>query len=311
MLPMIQEHYAKAAPLIVNAESQSTASVLATLSGFTRVIDDLALAWPKRSKRSFSITEWARDDYTGRKQVIVQAGGDAQLTKAYIAAMINVVVPTIISPALPENEEGRFIGFFLDELPSIGRINLAPLIDKGRSKGVVVWACLQDFGQLKEVYGDNQAKALLSMVGTHIVCKVQAGETREEVARLLGKNKVAWRTHDDKATVHEESRGVVSSSDLTDRLGFKKGKKMGPHGFGIRAMVQTSGDPLLLDFPGVALPDKRFGQVAARWTMGPAGGSSVVPLMPVKADDKKETERLFGLSMDDLKAEMDRIYGDD
>lgn len=171
-------------------------------------------------------------------------------------------------------------------------------------------ACLQDFGQLKEVYGDNQAKSMLSMVGTHVVCKVQAGETREEVARLLGKNKVAWRTHDDKATTHEESRGVVSANDLTDRLGFRKGKKMGPHGFGIRAIVQTSGDPLLLDFPGVVLPDKRPGQVAANWTKGPAGPTSSTPPQP-KPQDKKETERVFGLSMDDLKAEMDRIYGEE
>lgn len=310
MLPMIQEHYAKAAPLIANAESQSTASLLATLAGFTRVIDDLALAWPKRSKRSFSITEWARDEYTGRKQVIVQAGNDAQLSKAYVAAMFNVVVPTIISPALPDNEEGRFIAFILDELPSLGPVNIAPIIDRGRSKGCVLFACCQDTGQLKSVFGEQQAKSLLSMVGTHIVCKVQAGETREEVARLLGKNKVAWRTHDDKATTHEESRGVVSSNDLTDRLGFRKGKKMGPHGFGIRAIVQTSGDPLLLDFPGVVLPDKRPGQVAAKWTKGPAGPTSSTPPQP-KPQNKKETERVFGLSMDDLKAEMDRIYGEE
>ena len=306
MLALIQEHYAKAAPLIANAESQSTASVLATLAGYTRVIDDLALAWPRRSKRSFSITEWIQDDYQGgRNQIIVQAG-EAQLTRAYIAAMVNIAVPSIISPALSENEEGRSIHFILDELPSLGVINLAPLIDRGRSKGVVVLAACQDTGQLKAVYGEHQAKSLLSMVGTHIVCQVQAGETREEVARLLGKNKVAWRNHGDGAHVHEESRGVVSSSELTDKLGFRKGKAMGPLGWGIRAIVFTSGDPLLLDFPGVELPKKREAQVAAEWTLKPAGAQAPAPAPKPLAPD-----RPVGLSQEELQQEMARIYGND
>ncbi|MFY2764352.1 type IV secretion system DNA-binding domain-containing protein [Arenimonas sp. MALMAid1274] len=305
MLVLIQEHYAKAAPLIANAESQSTASVLATLAGYTRVIDDLALAWPRRSKRSFSITDWIQDDYHGPSQIIVQAG-EAQLTRAYIAAMVNIAVPSIISPALSENEEGRGIHFILDELPSLGVINLAPLIDRGRSKGVVVLAACQDTGQLKAVYGEHQAKSLLSMVGTHIVCQVQAGETREEVARLLGKNKVAWRNHGDGAHVHEESRGVVSSSDLTDKLGFRKGKAMGPLGWGIRAIVFTSGDPLLLDFPGVELPKKREAQVAAEWTLKPAGAQAPAPVAKPPAP-----ERPVGLSQEELQREMERIYGAD
>lgn len=309
MLPMIQAHYPKAAPLIANAESQSTASVLSTLAGFTRVIDDLALAWPKRSKdRSFAITDWVLDDYKGRKQVIVQAGADAQLTKAYISALINVCVPTIVGPQLTENEEGRCLAFILDELPSLGVINLAPLIDRGRSKGVQVLCGLQDSGQLKATYGDNQAKALLAMVGTHIICQVQAGETREDVARMLGKNKVAWRNHDKNAQVHEESRGVVSANELTDELGYRKGKHMGPLGWGIRAIVFTSGDPLLLNFPGIDLPNKRESQVIPKWMKGPAGSRSTPTPTPEK---KKETERVLGLSMDDLQNEMARIYRDD
>lgn len=303
MLPVIREHYGKAAPLIANAESQSTASVLATLAGYTRVIDDLAMAWPERTERSFAITDWIRDDYQGRKQVIVQAGPDAQLTRAYIAAMLNVAVPSIISPALEENEEGRTLAFILDELPSLGLINLPPLIDRGRSKGVIVVGACQDTGQLKLVYGEHQAKSLLSMVGTHIVCQVQAGETREEVARLLGKNKVAWRNHGDNALVHEESRGVVSPSELTDKLGYRKGKAMGPLGWGIRAIVHTSGDPLLLNFPGVASERKRRPQVAADWTLRPQRSPNTGPEPAPPAPEP------VGLSLEALTQEIERIYG--
>ena len=308
MLELMKAHHPKAAPLIENTEGQTTASILANLAGQTRVIDELAMAWPKRGKRMFSITDWIRDDYTGRKQVVVQAGGDAQLTKAYIAAMINVAVPSIVSPALSEDESGRCLAFILDELPSLGRINLGPLIDKGRSKGVMVIAGLQDLAQLRDVYGDNQAQAMSSMVGTHIVCAVNAGNTREEIARLLGKRKVSWTSHGPNATAHEESRNVVFPTELTDSLGFRRGKKYGPNGFGIRAIVQTSGDPLLLDFPGVVPPQRRAAQEAARWTVEPPKAVPSLKQLPGALEDELDVAAQ-SIPMDQLVAEMEAIYG--
>lgn len=291
MAPALQRHYAKAAPLIVNEDSQATASVLATLAGYTRVIDDLALAWPTVGKRRFSIREWIRDDYTGRKQVIVQSGPDAALASAYIAAMINVAVPSIVSPTLPDNEEGRFIGFVLDELSSIGRIALGPLVDKGRSKGVVVMAGVQDLAQVKQVYGDNEARAMTGMVGTHIICQVQMGETRRELADLMGSRKVAIA---DQEHAIEQGMPVVHADELTDSLGFRRGKQFGKVGWGIRAIVQMGGDPLLLDFPGVALPKVREGQVPAKWTTQPAGENkayapAVLPVEPATPERRQQT----------------------
>lgn len=308
MLVLMRAHHPKAAPLIENTEGQTTASILANLAGQTRVIDDLAMAWPKRGKRMFSITDWIRDDYTGHKQVVVQAGGDTQLTRAYIAAMINVAVPSIVSPALSEDESGRCLAFILDELPSLGRINLGPLIDKGRSKGVMVLAGLQDLAQLRDVYGDNQAQAMASMVGTHIVCAVNAGNTRDEIARLLGKRKVSWTNHGPNPTAHEESRNVVSPTELTDRLGFRKGKKYGPNGFGIRAIVQTSGDPLLLDFPGVVPPQRRAAQEAAKWTVSPPQKREV-PTSPTAALEAELDRSAQAIPMGQLLEEMEAIYG--
>jgi hypothetical protein len=308
MLPMIREHYAKASPLIENTESQTTASLLATLAGFTRVIDDLALAWPKVGKRRFAITEWIGDDYNGRKQVIVQAGPDAQLTRAYIAAMLNVAVPSIISSQLSDNEQGRFLGFVLDELPSLGHIQLAPLIDKGRSKGVVVVAAVQDLAQLRKVYGPDEAQSLTSMVGMHVICQVQMGETRDKLAQQLGRHKVAWRTHDDKSTLHEDSRPLISGGELTDRLGFRKHRRMGPEKWGIRAIVQMGGDPLLLDFPGKSYPEVRRGQVPAAWTKGPAGGSPAPHASSPTQAQKDQTRQVLGMSREELQAEMASLY---
>src|SRR5690606_32774157 len=145
----------------------------------------------------------------------------------------------------------------------------APLVDKGRSKGVVVCAGVQDLAQLREIYGDNQTKAMQGMVGTHIICQIQMGETREEISKLLGSNNVARLDHSPDARLSNEGKPVVYPTELTDLLGFRKTKA--PPYFEIRAIVQQGGDLLLLDFPGQPLKDRRPGQLAAAWTQRAAG----------------------------------------
>ncbi|MGV7183768.1 type IV secretion system DNA-binding domain-containing protein [Xanthomonas axonopodis] len=312
MLPMIQEHFANATSLIENTESQTTSSLLATLVANTKIVDDLARAWPVRKvNRRFAITEWAQDGYKGRKQVIVQAGPEEGMTKAYISALVNLAVPEIISPKLPDAEKDRFIGFVFDELASAGRLNIGPLIDKGRSKGVVFIGAFQDISQIKATYGEDFQKAMASMVGTHVICQLQMGDTREKAAQQLGKHRVAFRTHDEKATVSEEGRNLISPGELTDRLGPRKGKQYGPYGFGVRAIVQMGGDPLLLDFPGVVMKVKRPGQVHAKWMTQPHQRKTLELAAPTHAPGtpkalEKPAQGRIGMS----KEEIDQFFRD-
>jgi len=316
----MRPHYPRGAALVRDPDSQTTSSVLSSLGGFTRLIDDLATAWPKVGKRRFSMTEWIRDDYNGRKQVIVQSGPDPTLTKAYIAAMINVAVPDLIGPGLPDNEGGRGLYFVFDELTSAGRLNIDPLLAVGRSKGVVAIMAVQDHSQIELVYGDKTAQAFSSLVGTHVVCQVQMGATRDKLASQLGKRKIAWRGHEDKAPIHEESRALVSSGELTDRLGFRKGKRYGPEGWGIEAIVQMGGDVLLLTWPGKNHPMVRSGQVAAAWTTKPAGpvaetggppqvsspANGDAPAFPTTAEGIDAVQRVLTMTPEEIDALFSR-----
>lgn len=268
--------YHPRAALHIDPESASTAGVRTTLAANTRVVEDLALAWGNGEGRKLvSLRKWVRDDYKGRPAIIVQGGPDRTLTSTYIAAMVNLLVPLIVSPALPDDEEGRTLAFVLDELTSLGQIELGPLVDKGRSKGVVVVAGFQDLVQVRSVYGRDFAEALSGMVGTHIVCQLQMGETRETVANLLGKRRVAATTHSRSgkgevgAQQHEENRALVLPSDLTTRLGVQRSKRY-PNGFAIRALVSIGGDVLELDFPGQQTVRHRLGFIPAAWTTATA-----------------------------------------
>jgi hypothetical protein len=221
------------------------------------------MAWGNNDQRrkAVSLRHWLRDDFRGRKQIVVQAGPDGALTSAYIGAMIRLLEAMILSPELPDDEAGRTLLFVLDELPSL-RVDITALIDKGRSKGVCVLAGLQSLAQLRDAIGPNKSQALASMVGTHVVCRVQMGEDRDQIAGLFGRQRLALTTvsqgSGDSGTsasvaVHEETRSVVDPVLLSTALGVQTAKRKDwPQGYGIRALVSLSGDALMLDFPGIA-----------------------------------------------------------
>ncbi|HDS1088774.1 TPA: DUF853 family protein [Stenotrophomonas maltophilia] len=307
MAKALSLYYPRAAALISNPDSNTTSSCMAVLANGTAVIERLALAWPERKPdRMFSMLDWIKDSYEGRKQVIVQSGPDEVLARSYISAMINVAVPEIIGPSLPDDEAGRFLGFFFDELTSAGKLNIEPLLALGRSKGVVACMAVQDWSQVEKVYGDKTAQAFSGLVGTHIVCQLQVGETREKISRNLGKRTVAWRTHDDKATIHEESKAIVPPGRLTDDLGFRKGKAYGKEHWGIRAIVQSSGDLLLLSWPGVSYPKVRDGQKRAKWTKQGAQPVQKNSLPEANAQSAAEVQRVLKLTADQASAELQK-----
>jgi hypothetical protein len=259
---LLAEHYPKAAPLLGADDSSATASVLATLAAHTKAIDDLAAAWGSNDekRKSVSLRQWARDDFKGRRQIVVQAGPDASLTSAYIGGMVRLLETYIISPTLPDDEQGRTLLFLLDELPSL-RVDVSALVDKGRSKGVVMIMGLQSLTLLRDAIGPNKATALSSMVGTHVVCRLQMGEDRDQVAGLFGRERLALTAVSQgtggsgpsgSVVAHEETRAVVDPSMLSSELGVvRKKRKDWPHGYGIRALVSLGGDALMLDFPGI------------------------------------------------------------
>lgn len=276
LLDLMQRFYPKGANVIADPDSTQTGSVISTLAAYTRLIDDLAVAWGDAKDRTrFSLRDWLRADYAGPRQIILQAGKGEKLTSAYIAAMINVIVPEIISPAMPDNELGRTLFFVLDEFTSLSKIKIQPLLDKGRSKGVCCVLGFQDFAQVRKVYGQDDAKSIASMVGTHIVCRVGPGETRDMIAsQVIGKRRVATlntnvSTGNANTTTttsyHEDERPIILPAQLTSELGARQDKS--PAGFSIRALYLSDGDVLMLDWPGTDTNKlkKRRSYIEAAW----------------------------------------------
>lgn len=273
---LMATYYPPGQRLLADPSSTTALNVLQTIAAHTRIIEQLAVAWGNgEGRQSFSFRRWAQDGYKGPRQVILQAGKDRELTSKSIAAMFNTLIPHVINPSLKDAEQVRTLAFFIDEFTSLGRIDeIGALIDKGRSKGCVVWLGFQSIEQVKERYSPNFASALMSMVGTHVVCGMSMGETQTFIANLFGKRRVAVTsfTQSPGSTApsisqHEETRPVVLASQLGALGVVKKGQ-----GHIVQAIVKTSGinDPLLLEFPVKSLPKLRPEFVPADWTKGVA-----------------------------------------
>lgn len=259
------------ASVIEDPENQSTTSVLGTFANGALVINQLALAWGNEGdeqRRRLSLKQWLRDDYKGIRQIILQGGKDSSLQAAYIAAMINSLVPEIVSPALPDNELGRSLFFVIDEFPTIGKIAIQNIIALARSKGGMAILGYQAISMVKEIYGDDFAKALPAMVGTQIVCQLGPGETRHSVAQLIGKRRVAviqnnhshgGGQHSVSSSYHETERELMNEQELTSSLGTSKRWE------GVRSLYLSGDKTIVLDFPFITMKDVRPSFVEAAW----------------------------------------------
>ncbi len=175
----------------VEQTGTTTTGILINLSAFLSVIYDLAEAWPEQIKgRMFSVREWIFDEQAKHRAVLL--GGNKEfgpLMTAFGGALVAQAAAYVCSPRLSDSRSRRLY-FVLDEFPQLGKVDIEPLVAVGRSKGARVWLGLQDFGQLKKLYGADEAQAIAAMVGTLICAGAAPGETAKFIADMAGSREV-------------------------------------------------------------------------------------------------------------------------
>ena len=89
-----------------------------------------------------------------------------------------------------ENLSGKRTHIFLDEFTEMGKLEaLKGLLKTGLKKGVRVYLCYQNFEEMKEVYGEEQAEVILSESGT-IAFLWQKAKSAAAAAEFIGKQTV-------------------------------------------------------------------------------------------------------------------------
>lgn len=282
---MLHEFYPEAVALLGDGSPHgtTTASAMASLAGHTQVVSNLARAWGdgdvpgRRGKmKRLSLRAWAADGYEGRRTILLHAGADAALSRAWLSAAYAIAGQALL--ALPDSRR-RIVFIVLDEMTAV-RLHLDGLMERGRSKGLCCILGVQDLAQVAAIYGEHQAATLPAMLGTQIICRVSPGATREKIARWLGQRRV-WvpamtqssSSHGQSVSsaAHEEMRAVVEPTELSE-LGARATR----NGFVVDAILAREGYVLRLSWPGRVWLKKRRGHVPARWTI-PDDGAAASP----------------------------------
>lgn len=95
--------------------------------------------------------------------------------KRIFGLLVNLILREVLSH---ENTAGD-VYLILDELHALGEIDLVSAINLGRSKGLKVIAGIQSYAQLKAIYGENGAAALIAGFGSKAYFRPNDEETKK------------------------------------------------------------------------------------------------------------------------------------
>lgn len=261
-------HHPAAAQMIGDPASRTAMSILTTFKAHIHVLEAMAEAWSGAGQETFSAASWLTDPHATKPVILQRDGRYPQLTNAWIGGLVSLLSSHVCSPAFSESAERR-IWLFLDEFPQLEAMDdLASLLDLGRSKGVCVVLAAQDTSQIRIRYGRDRTNAWMSMIGTHIIGRMNPGEGAEDISRAIGlqdlEREARSKTHSAGSSsvnvaIERFSRAVITPSELSSRLG-RKGRK-------VRMLVLGFGENVHeIDLPITVLPPQRPANVPAGWT---------------------------------------------
>lgn len=293
--------YPAAAQLIDDPASKTALSILTTFKAFLPPVEALADAWGREDDFAFSLSGWLAEPSSSVPVILQRDGRYPQLSNVWISALIGLLSSKVGSPSLKESADRR-IWLFLDEFPQLERMEeFTSLLDLGRSKGVCVVLAAQDTSQIRIRYGRDRTNAWLSMVGTHIVCRMNVGEGAEDISRALGTAEI-----DEPVRSKGHSGGRYSSSTSMQRrtapvmTASEISSELGPRRRSVRVLiVGVAADYHMIDLPYCDFEPIREPHEPANWTL--AGFAP--PTEPVQHQTQMEPEAVGGLiSASDLEA---------
>lgn len=274
-LLQIMKRWHPEAERAVEKASVTTAGILINLASFCSAIFDLAEAWGANAPdRRVSFVEWIKGGSFHGQLILQGHGAYAELTKAYVEAIVGVVSAMVNSVEMSD-DPNRKIWFIADEFAQMGKVPVRALFEVGRSRGVRCVVACQDFAQLEEIHGTPFVRALVGMCGTLLIGQIMQGETAEALCKAFGAREV------ERANVSASTGGAGSGargsttlsynrdevplykpSELTSRLGLT------PDGAGVVMLLFTGGDAYELRWPLYRMRRERPAHVPAPWTLG-------------------------------------------
>jgi len=196
---------------LVSDKNEKTAlSIKATLSTYCK-----ALMYLKDDSEGslFSIRRWLMEDKGDSWLFIASNALKIDALKPLLSVWLDVAAKSVLS--LPQSSTRR-LWFFLDELASLHRLpSLTNTLSRGRKYGGCFVAAIQDFHQLRSIYGRDETEALISLFNTNLCFRTKGPDSANWMSRIMGSREIleqkegfSYGANDmrDGVSIHQERR---------------------------------------------------------------------------------------------------------
>jgi hypothetical protein len=131
----------------------------------------------------FSIREWVQND--SESWMFITAREELrEALKPVLSLWIDTAIKAVLGLEPTHKER---LWFFIDELPTLQKLDILKLaLTNTRKYGLCMVIGIQDFSQLNEIYGQHQARTIISGCQTKLLLRVTDGEAARLLAKLMG-----------------------------------------------------------------------------------------------------------------------------
>lgn len=131
----------------------------------------------------FSIRRWVNTE-SDSWMFITARESMREALKPVLSLWIDTAIKAVLDLEPIHKER---LWFFLDELPTLQKLDILKLaLTNTRKYGLCCVVGIQDFSQLTEIYGQHQARTIISGCQTKLLLRVTDGDAARLLAKLMG-----------------------------------------------------------------------------------------------------------------------------
>ncbi len=141
---------------------------------------------------------------------------EKEAIKAVAALVFNFIMNQVVLATDPKDMRYP-LALFLDEFTNFGMIpGIARSLTLLRHRKTPIMFGCQDYAQLKDVYGENDAKLFFGQPATRVIFRTPDLETAEKVAKALGKATAVDRKLQTSCTISERefAKDLMSAAEV-------------------------------------------------------------------------------------------------
>jgi len=134
--------------------------------------------------------------------------------------LVSLAIDIMLTAGIDLTDDiNRRLFLLIDEFGTLQKLpTFVNFLTNSRSKGGSVWCGLQDFGAIKETYGDNIRETFFNSFGALYCMKVDAVETSSYIAKGIGQREVLKQRPTMQVSDDHVGHGSLSENKIEDLI---------------------------------------------------------------------------------------------